>query len=338
MPLDSAGASQFVPSTAGADCPKPSELAGSGEDAGIQPLRKQLVLVSPPPGRNSAQRIVYELTDYFCGAGIKVEFVVTWRGDDLRQSAAEAVQAGYHRVLVVGGDAALRHVVSGAFGHDLEVAIARFDATNYIADWLAIPRDPVAAVRASLTWPARAMDLVCATLEGGREELFFGFAQLGLAMQPGWGIAYPPASASSWRRCLAIAIGGMGQVETPAFELKWDSEELRGRLLLMTIANAAVYGRGMTETGEAKDGLLEVEVVGLLPYWKLFEAVSIMLEGDRLRWPIDKHFQTRQMTLATDPPTAIVADGDLVGNTPVSLRLVPQAVRIVAPPLERNLI
>ena len=37
------------------------------------------------------------------------------------------------------------------------------------------------------------------------------------------------------------------------------------------------------------------------------------------------------LTLATDPPQTVQVDGELFGNTPITAKVIPQAVRVIVP-------
>ena len=42
--------------------------------------------------------------------------------------------------------------------------------------------------------------------------------------------------------------------------------------------------------------------------------------------------QAREITIATDPPQAVIGDGEAWGETPISLKVLPGAVPVIAPP------
>jgi diacylglycerol kinase family enzyme len=43
------------------------------------------------------------------------------------------------------------------------------------------------------------------------------------------------------------------------------------------------------------------------------------------------HWQAREITIATDPPQAVIGDGEAWGDTPITMKVLPSAMRVVAP-------
>jgi diacylglycerol kinase family enzyme len=43
------------------------------------------------------------------------------------------------------------------------------------------------------------------------------------------------------------------------------------------------------------------------------------------------HWQAREITIDSDPPQNVIGDGELWGETPISAKVLPQAVRFVVP-------
>ena len=79
------------------------------------------------------------------------------------------------------------------------------------------------------------------------------------------------------------------------------------------------------------DGLLDVIVMHGLDPRSLASAVASIADK-----PLDPesfhHWQAKEITIATDPPQAVIGDGEAWGKTPIAVNVLPQAVRVVAPP------
>jgi diacylglycerol kinase family enzyme len=43
------------------------------------------------------------------------------------------------------------------------------------------------------------------------------------------------------------------------------------------------------------------------------------------------HWQARQIEITADPPQPVQVDGEMAGTTPVSIRVIPQALRVLTP-------
>ncbi len=43
------------------------------------------------------------------------------------------------------------------------------------------------------------------------------------------------------------------------------------------------------------------------------------------------HWQVRQASIVADPPQGITADGEVIGQTPVDVQVLPHAVKVIIP-------
>jgi diacylglycerol kinase family enzyme len=43
------------------------------------------------------------------------------------------------------------------------------------------------------------------------------------------------------------------------------------------------------------------------------------------------HWQARQIRIESDPPQPVQIDGEMVGTTPVTIDILPRAIRVIAP-------
>ena len=102
---------------------------------------------------------------------------------------------------------------------------------------------------------------------------------------------------------------------------------------LIIIGNAASYAWDIRVTGRARldDGLVDV---CLLPYEnKLFsvQQAMMMLIGQHVERGTALYWKTRQLTLESTPNVPIQLDGDEWGRTPVDIRVLPGALKVLAP-------
>jgi diacylglycerol kinase family enzyme len=78
------------------------------------------------------------------------------------------------------------------------------------------------------------------------------------------------------------------------------------------------------------DGLLDVIIVRDARIRTLV-AVGAGVSGAKLNPDYIHHWQAREITIDADPPQSVQMDGELAGQTPVSIQAVPGWVRILTP-------
>jgi diacylglycerol kinase family enzyme len=101
--------------------------------------------------------------------------------------------------------------------------------------------------------------------------------------------------------------------------------------LLVAIGNAPAYGRGMRITTRARldDGRLDVCFVRKAGKFRVMRLFPTVFTGDHLALPEVEYFGAEQMWLETESPLPIYADGEYVCETPVEIRVRPQALRLI---------
>ena len=110
----------------------------------------------------------------------------------------------------------------------------------------------------------------------------------------------------------------------------------RHKLMAYTVGacNSKTYGGGMRAAPDAilDDGLLDVmvlESVGKFTF--LTKILPKVFKGTHVHEPGVKAFRAREVFIDADRPFTVYADGDPIGELPVTVRAVPGAVRVLVP-------
>ncbi len=98
--------------------------------------------------------------------------------------------------------------------------------------------------------------------------------------------------------------------------------------------NSKTYGGGMRAAPDAilDDGLLDVvvlESIGKLAF--VTKILPKVFKGTHVHEPGVKVFRAREVSIEADRPFTMYADGDPIGELPVTVRAVPGAVRVIVP-------
>jgi diacylglycerol kinase family enzyme len=49
-----------------------------------------------------------------------------------------------------------------------------------------------------------------------------------------------------------------------------------------------------------------------------------------------QRWQVREVTISADPPQPVQVDGELLSKEPITARILPQAVRVIVPPVKET--
>ncbi|GAA2775629.1 diacylglycerol kinase family protein [Saccharopolyspora taberi] len=258
------------------------------------------------------------------GAAVRVERT---RSREHAVELAAAAAADGSTVVAVGGDGLVRDAACGVVAAGGALAVVPAGRGNDLARTLGIPDDPGALAELLLTTPPRAIDVLEVNGVIVPGNVYAGIDAVATAMInssrwiPGpllYRLA-PVRAVLSWRP-VRYTLTVDGRTRT-----------MRGQTVV--VGNSGAYGHGLRIVPPARldDGLLDVLVVGDGPLRKIVSFMREAKAGTHLRRPEVGHETGREITLSADRPVPLCADGDQIGTLPATVRLLPAALRVIAP-------
>ena len=132
----------------------------------------------------------------------------------------------------------------------------------------------------------------------------------------------------------SVSSGSGRQAPSEAPTSKGPVEHHKFMAYTVGACNSKTYGGGMRAAPDAvlDDGLLDVvilESIGKLAF--LAKILPRVFKGTHVHEPGVKVFRARELSIDADRPFTMYADGDPIGELPVTVRAVPGAVRVLVP-------
>ncbi len=290
-----------------------------------------LALVNAAAGRGHYRKRLERVRQLCQELGAEV--AVTTSPEEAVERARAAADAGYGRVVAVGGDGTAHHVLNGLAGagpspsgNSAALGIVPLGSANDLARNLGLPRDAEAATRLALTGPLCRVDL------GRVAGHWFGcVASFGLDSH-----ANRIANRHRHLRGTAIYIYALLRTlvewRVPVVNIQSDGGEFRGPMMLFAVGNASSYGGGMriAPRADMADGRLDLCLVRGMSRLKLLWRFPGVFSGTHLRHQEVSYLQATRVRVEADRPLDIFADGEFVGNTPAEVELFPGALTVVA--------
>jgi YegS/Rv2252/BmrU family lipid kinase len=145
------------------------------------------------------------------------------------------------------------------------------------------------------------------------------------------------ARAASLPRSLGGAVYGLAFLMVlPIFraldaKIAMDLERYDGRVMNLVVAVGQVFGGGMrvAPAADPSDGLFDVQV-HFPSKVQYVASLPKVYKGTHLPHPKIKESMTATLEITADPPGLIEADGEVLGRTPATFRIVPGALRLKA--------
>jgi YegS/Rv2252/BmrU family lipid kinase len=246
-----------------------------------------------------------------------------------RELARVAATAG-ETAVALGGDGligALASALCASAGAGV-LGVLPGGRGNDFARSLGIPLEPVAACEVLATGVERSLDL--GEADG---KTFIGIASCGFDSE-----ANRIANDTKLvRGNLVYAYGALRALAgwRPArFTLTIDGAPPRTVTgYTVAAANSKAYGGGMLMAPDAStsDGLLDVVIVGEVAKLKFLRLLPTVFKGAHVRQPGVEVVRAAQLQVAADRPFTMYADGDPIASLPVSVRAVPDALKVIVP-------
>jgi YegS/Rv2252/BmrU family lipid kinase len=227
-----------------------------------------------------------------------------------------------------GGDGVVG-AVAGALVHGEGVlGVLPGGRGNDFARVLGIPLEPQAACQVLAGGVERKLDLGQA---GART--FIGIASCGIDSDANR-IAN---EAQRIRGNLVYAYGALRALSAwrPAtFTVTLDTGERRTATgYSVAAANSKAYGGGMFLAPDATlaDGLLDVVIISDMPKARFLALLPTVFSGRHVRQRGVEVLKAREVSVTADRPFTMYADGDPIGELPLTIRALPAAVTVVVP-------
>lgn len=290
-------------------------------------MRRALVIANPA-SRGSSRRVAAAMRALE-RAGIEGDSVSTeYVGHAAKIAAARA--GSYEAVFTLGGDGTAMDVIGALAGKGPPVGILPGGTGNLLARSLGIPLTVRAAVRALANGREARIDL--GQLGDGR---LFGIGT-------GVGVdATMIAETSVWlKRRLGVLsyviVGLRSLLRFDAFQVSGtvDGVPFEKRASAILVANFGTMFRHLLTLGDGilhDDGVLNVCIFSPSTNADAARITYKMIRRDFSPDPCMSYLSGREIEITTVPRRAVQADGELAGSTPISVRVLPGAGRLLLP-------
>jgi diacylglycerol kinase (ATP) len=286
------------------------------------------VIVNPAAGAVE-EPILKTLNTIFKKHGARWDISVTNEERDGERLAKKAIADGADLVVACGGDGTLMDVASGMAGTEMPLGYLPTGTGNVMAAELGIPRRLDRAAEL-LFDPHRRTRL----LDMGQinDRLFIMRASVGFEA------TVVEKTTREMKDRFGLLAYGFAILQTLAgpldayYHLTIDGRAVEARGFSLLIANAGSIGRlnlSLAPTIKPDDGLLDVMILNNNPETMLSIAASV-IQLEEFAAAL-QHWQAKEVTVVTEPPQNVQGDGDLFGQTPITVCVVPRAVRMVVP-------
>ena len=289
--------------------------------------RPLAVLVNPSSGGGRTKALLPRFGDELDKRHLAFRVESTRSAEHAVDLALRAADAGELPV-VMSGDG-LVGIVGGALaGGDVPLGIFPAGRGNDLARVLDIPSEPAGAVSVIASWQARTIDV--GEANGQR---FLGIASVGFDSE--CNRIANETKLIKGRFVYAYSVPRALIAWKPArFTLRVGEENMRFSGWSVAAANSSTFGGGMRVAPDASldDGEFDIVMVGETGKLRYLSNLPKVFKGTHVDNEEVRIVRARSLELSASRPFAVYADGEHLTDLPASLRVLPRALSVVAPP------
>ena len=296
-------------------------------------MTRALVITNPAAARTGGAA-VRAVLDVLRSGGWHVDALATHGPGDARRFAEEAVTAGYDVLVSYGGDGTAMQIAAALVGTGIPLGLVSGGTGNLLAGNLRLPRRPDAAARAIVRGRPRPVDL-------GAVERADGTHYFAVACGAGFDAELMAGTAAAakqrWKMAAYIgrALTVLPAVQSVLHRVVVDGRAHEVNAAMVLVANCGELIPPFLRLGRSvvpDDGWFDV--IGLRADGVVGSVAAFLdlLGGIETSTTRKWVARGRAVEIATlEPPVRPVElDGDAAGETPVTARLLPHALQVMA--------
>ncbi len=300
------------------------------------------VIVNPNAGRRKGEKDWLEIARLMNEAGLSFTNVFTKHPNHAVRLARKHIEAGFRKIIVVGGDGTLNEVVNGVYTqkkYPPESIILAMIPVGTGNDWgrsFNIPSGYKEAIDVIALGKTRLQDVGKVTYmykNLQKHRHFINMAGLGFdAMVAKRTNKVKQEGKSGPFSYLISLFASLISYKATTARVKVDGQELKAGVFTMSVAICRFNGGGMMQAPNAipDDGLFDVTVITRVSRLLVIRSVKKLYDGSFLKLPQVKTFRGAKVEIEAELPMFLETDGESLGHTPMQFEVIPLGITIVA--------
>ena len=301
------------------------------------PFGRLVIIANPASGRGRSEAKLRTIETALRDWGLDYRILPTTGPGHAAEAAAAALRDGERFLVAAGGDGTVHQVVNGMFAGDRPIApdavlgvLATGSGSDFVKSF-GIPGDAVKAARHLTGDAVRTIDVGKVTVADGaatKVKYFSNIAQAGLGGAVVARASRLPAALARARYFFGFWLT-LPRFRPAAVRLDADGQHHAWRAFNVVVANCRFYGGGMqiSPKSEPDDGKLDVLVM-TGPKSDAYTTLPRVYRGTHLPHRNIAELRASRVTVETDVPYLIEADGEVLGTTPATFEVIPRVLRL----------
>ncbi len=290
---------------------------------------KCLFIVNPTAGNGQAGRQWPNIEAMIKERFDDYEILMTQGQGDATRIASEGVTRGFDTIVSCGGDGTLNEVINGVVGSDVGVALIPLGTGSDFGKTIGI-RNVEGSLSALKKNNKERIDIASVTFSESNESRFFiNILEIGFGAEV---MKYVNSHSKHGSSSFIIGIISV-LMKLKKFRVEMDSGKAKDvETIEVIVANGKYFGGGMLASPESavNDGILDLHILKPVSRITTLFRLRNLMNGTY----IEKKFSYDDRVASMDfleKGNLVEVDGEVVGTTPISIRISPKGVNFVVP-------
>jgi YegS/Rv2252/BmrU family lipid kinase len=298
---------------------------------------KTLLVLNPVAGHGDGEKNVQTIFDQLKTKIEKLELISSRYPGHLVEIGKQAVLDGYRHFITIGGDGTPFELLNGLYAAEASLPSIRLamipagTGNSFLRDFMDISR-PEGIIHHILNGEIRPVDVVEFVVHNPEPEkkIFLNILGVGLIADilkltneklKGFG----PLGYS-----LAVLIRLFKGMHNE-IHLQVDGKEIEIRNSALVVSNSKYTGGKMKIAPMARtdDGQVDMVIFNGVNRRDIISIFSKVFSGRHVSHEKVNVLQGREIAIQCDPPQMVMADGELLGETPLHIRVLPKKLNLV---------
>lgn len=298
-------------------------------------------LVNPNAGNGKGEKDWARISDLFSRNEMKVEPFFTASKGHAIVLTHELISKGCRKIISVGGDGTLNEIINGIFTQeycppgDVIISMIPVGTGNDWGRMFGIPLVYEGAVSLIKEEKLMLHDIGTVTYYYGDQKekrYFINIAGLGFESVV---VKKTNRQKDKGKSSRAIyfynLLSSLVTYRNAPVEIMIDEKKREARVFSINVGNGRYCGGGMRQTPDAipDDGLLDITVIKDIGRIEIIKSLKLLYDGTILSHPKVDGYRSNNLSVKSDVPLWVEADGESLGHTPAEFGIIPSAAKIV---------
>lgn len=299
------------------------------------------VIVNPNAGRRKGEKDWLEIARLLTEAGLEFTSVFTDAPNHAVKLSRKYIDAGFRKIIVVGGDGTLNEVINGIFCQhryapdEITIAMIPVGTGN---DWgrsFGIPgnyKEAINIITRGKTFRQDVGKVLYTSQDKQHTRYFVNMA----------GMGFDALVAKKTNKQKEKGKGGPLSYVVNLFtslltykpvitKLIIDNKPVNEDVFSLSIAICEYNGGGMMQAPGAipDDGLFDITIITKVTRMTVIRNVAKLYDGSFVKLSQVKQFRGQVLKIESDPALFLETDGESLGHTPMTFEIMPRCITVI---------